>query len=150
MSEEDKTEEQLRNELSFLRQRVAELEESLATHQQGKERYHQLCDRFLRKESDVLRESEKKYRELVDFLPISVFELDLEGNLVSANRATFETFGYHPEELEQGVNALSLGIIAEERDRVRGWMGWRPTSGFRKSTRYRRRSSPAGFPGRKG
>lgn len=180
MSEENKTEKQLRTELSFLRQRVAELEDSLAAHQQGEERCHQLCARFPHKESidgsavlimnggfeerksaflemvgcsadsheldriphsirnlleamavqidlsngrakagDELRESENKYRELVDFLPISVFELDLEGNMVSANRATFETFGYHPEEVEQGINALSLGIVAEDRDRVR-------------------------------
>jgi PAS domain S-box-containing protein len=35
---------------------------------------------------DSARESEKRYRELVDFLPIPIYEMDLEGNLTAANR----------------------------------------------------------------
>ncbi len=41
---------------------------------------------------EKLRESEKKYRELYDFLPIPVYEMDLEANITSANRAIYETF----------------------------------------------------------
>jgi PAS domain S-box-containing protein len=45
-----------------------------------------------RQAEESLHESEKKYRELYDFLPIPVYEMDLEANITSANRAIYETF----------------------------------------------------------
>ncbi len=39
---------------------------------------------------EKLRESERKYHELYDFLPIPIYEIDLEANIVSANRAVYE------------------------------------------------------------
>ncbi len=53
-----------------------------------------------RQMEEALRESEKKYRELVDFLPISLFEIDFKGNAISANPAIFETFGYAQSDLK--------------------------------------------------
>jgi PAS domain S-box-containing protein len=100
----EKVEEKNTDELSQLRRRVAELEKLLASHEQVEE---------------ALRESEERYKELIDFLPISVFEFDLDGNIVFANRTIFETFGYKREELEKGFNALRLGIVPEEWSRVR-------------------------------
>ncbi len=57
---------------------------------------------------EKLRESEKKYRELFDFLPIPVYEMDFEGNMTAANRAVYETFGGTEEDLKKGVSVWQL------------------------------------------
>ena len=56
----------------------------------------------------VLRESEKKYRELADLLPQTVFETDEIGNLTFANRIAFDIFGYTRADFEKGLNALQM------------------------------------------
>ncbi len=56
-----------------------------------------------RKVEQALRESEKKYRELYDFLPIPVYEMDLETNITSANRAIYRTFRGTEEDLKRGL-----------------------------------------------
>lgn len=71
-----------------------------------------------KKVETALRESEKKYRELVDFLPISLFEVDWEGNVTGANKAIFETFKYEQPDLEKGLNAFQLMIAPADLDRM--------------------------------
>jgi PAS domain S-box-containing protein len=66
---------------------------------------------------NALKESELKYRELVDFLPISVIELDKRGTITAANRAALKAFRYSDEELRNGINAFDA-IIPEDRDRA--------------------------------
>ncbi len=57
---------------------------------------------------DALRESELKYRELVELLPLSVFETDTEGTLTYVNRAWENHFGYRWEDLHRGLNLSDL------------------------------------------
>jgi PAS domain S-box-containing protein len=57
---------------------------------------------------EKLRESEKKYRDLYDFLPIPVYEMDFEANITSANRAIYETFRGTEEDLKKGFKAWQL------------------------------------------
>ncbi len=57
---------------------------------------------------EKLRESEKKYRDLFDFLPIPVYEMDFEANIISANRAIYEAFGGTEEDLKKGFKAWQL------------------------------------------
>ncbi|MGC9976748.1 MAG: PAS domain S-box protein, partial [Syntrophales bacterium] len=57
---------------------------------------------------DKLRESEKKYRELYDFLPIPVYEMDLEANITSTNRAIFETFRVTEEDVKKGFKVWQI------------------------------------------
>jgi len=64
----------------------------------------------------ALKESEKKHRELIDFLPISLFEMDLQGNVTSANPAVFELFGYAPSDLEKNLNAVQM-IVPDDLER---------------------------------
>ncbi|MGV8057718.1 MAG: PAS domain S-box protein [Smithellaceae bacterium] len=66
-----------------------------------------------------LRESEKKYRELVDFLPISIYEMDLQGNIISGNPEIFKTFGYLQDDLHNGLNAFQMLITPQDLDRAR-------------------------------
>ena len=57
---------------------------------------------------EKLRESEKQYRELYDFLPIPVYEMDLEANITAANRAIFKAFRATEEDFKKGFNAWKL------------------------------------------
>ncbi|MGO9137837.1 MAG: PAS domain S-box protein [Syntrophales bacterium] len=66
---------------------------------------------------EALRESEKRYRELTDLLPISIFEIDAAGSLISFNRTAFEVFRYNQEDYKEGMNALQL-FLPEEWQRV--------------------------------
>jgi len=61
-----------------------------------------------RRVEDALIESERKYRDLYDFLPIPVYEMDLEGNIISGNRAIYETFGGTEEDLKKGFKAWQI------------------------------------------
>lgn len=57
---------------------------------------------------EAIRESEKKYRDLSDLLPQMVFELDLKFQLIYANRQARVIFGYSEEDVNRGINVLSL------------------------------------------
>jgi PAS domain S-box-containing protein len=93
MKDQSKTKQVLIQELVSLRQRTAELEKS----------------EFERKRAEEeLSKSEKKYRDLYDFLPIPVYEMDLEANITSANRAIYETFKGTEEDLKKGFKGWQL------------------------------------------
>ena len=66
---------------------------------------------------EALLESEKRFRELVDLLPQSVYEIDLEGNFTFSNRFGIESTGYTENEIEKGVNTFQL-FVPEDRERV--------------------------------
>jgi PAS domain S-box-containing protein len=57
---------------------------------------------------EKLRESEKRYRELYDFLPIPVYEMDFESTITSVNHAIYETFGGTEEDFKRGFKAWQL------------------------------------------
>ena len=61
-------------------------------------------------------ESEAKYRELVDALPEMVFELDINGNVVFANKKAIQCTGYSKEEFADGFNANRL-VAPEDFER---------------------------------
>lgn len=67
--------------------------------------------------SAALRQSEERYRELVELLPEIVFEVDERGGISFVNQAGFELTGYEPAELERGMDALSL-LVPEDRTRA--------------------------------
>lgn len=64
----------------------------------------------------ALEESERKYRELADLLPQTVYELDLQGNVTYVNKTGRKTFGLSDDEL--GFNSASV-LIPEDRERMR-------------------------------
>jgi PAS domain S-box-containing protein len=74
----------------------------------------------MRKQTEAfLRKSETRFRELADLLPQTVFEVDLHGKLLFANRTAFEVFGYTQENLDQGLNVLDL-FVPDVRERLSG------------------------------
>jgi len=71
-----------------------------------------------RQAHEALQASEKKYRELYDFLPIPVYEMDFSGNIISANRAIYETFRGTEEDLKRGFKGWDL-LSPEEVEKSR-------------------------------
>jgi len=67
-----------------------------------------------KKAEDLIIKSEKKYRDLADLLPQTVFETDINADLTFMNVYAFEMFGYYPEDIDNGLNILEL-IVEEDR-----------------------------------
>lgn len=55
--------------------------------------------------------------EFVDLLPEVVFEINLEGRIVFANRKAFELFGFNNETFRQGIYYWQL-VMPEDRNRL--------------------------------
>jgi PAS domain S-box-containing protein len=66
---------------------------------------------------DELRDSESRYRELVELLPQTVFEIDHQGMIISVNPVGLKSFGYTEEDLEKGVNASQV-FAPEDHQRL--------------------------------
>ena len=66
---------------------------------------------------EALQESERKYRELTEFLPQAVFEVDANMRIAFVNNASVEMSGYTLEEILSEVHPLTL-VIPEERARL--------------------------------
>ncbi|MCE5249370.1 PAS domain S-box protein [bacterium] len=71
---------------------------------------------------EKLDEREKVYRELMDFLPQTVVEFDMNGNLTFINRSGFEIFGYSIDDFKKGINIFDI-ISLEDRDKARKNLG---------------------------
>jgi PAS domain S-box-containing protein len=65
----------------------------------------------------ALRESEEKFKDLSEQLPQTIFEIDLEGRFIYANRYGLEFHGYTWDEMTKEVNAIDL-FVPEQRQRV--------------------------------
>jgi len=69
----------------------------------------------LKSSRERVAQAQKKatqFRELVELLPETIYEIDLEGNLTFVNRRAFDHFGYVQKDFDQGANAFSM--IAED------------------------------------
>jgi len=84
MKDEDKTRDELINELAEMRQRITELEASETEH---------------RRVEEALRESEEKYRNLVQSAVDVIYTMDTNGNIISVNKALKTLFGFEPQEV---------------------------------------------------
>ncbi len=68
---------------------------------------------------EALRKSERKFRELADMLPQTIYELDLNGYGTYLNKAGQIAMGFSEEEMKD-LNFFALdGVIPEDRDRMR-------------------------------
>lgn len=68
-----------------------------------------------KKAQEALAKSEQKYRELADFLPQTVYELDNRGNLLYMNKSGMVAFGLTDDDF--GGSAL-YSFIPEDRERM--------------------------------
>ncbi|MBN2350885.1 MAG: response regulator [Bacteroidales bacterium] len=60
--------------------------------------------------------NEKKYRELADLLPQSIFETDELGNYTYVNRAWYTSFGFDQIDLYEGLNIIETIISDTNTD----------------------------------
>ena len=84
MKDEDKTKHQLISELAELRQRVAELE---------------AAENERKRTEEALRESEEKFRTIMESVNDVIFQLSPSGFISYASPNVEELYGYKPEEL---------------------------------------------------
>lgn len=71
------------------------------------------------KMQEALEKSERKYRELADLLPQTIYELDLNGYGTYLNKAGQIAMGFSEEEMKD-LNFFALdGVIPADRDRMR-------------------------------
>ena len=62
---------------------------------------------------NALRKSEQKYRELADFLPQTIYELDSSGNIVYVNKTGMEIFGL--SENDYGKSCVDLFVENDQK-----------------------------------
>lgn len=101
MKDEDKTKEQLINELVEMRQRIAAFKTKEIQLKQAEE---------------ALRESEERYRTLFEESMDALYITTPEGKFVNVNQAMLTLFGYRAEEM-QGMNASKIYLHSVDRDR---------------------------------
>jgi len=65
-----------------------------------------------------LEESERRFREMNELLPQSVYETDLKGNIIYANKFAIKLFGYTQEEFDKGLN-FSQMLSPESRKKAK-------------------------------
>ncbi|NTV05832.1 MAG: PAS domain S-box protein [Chlorobiaceae bacterium] len=56
----------------------------------------------------TLRESEKRFRELTELLPLALFETDLSGIVTYTNQKSLDVFGYTPDDTDQKFFAINF------------------------------------------
>lgn len=56
----------------------------------------------------ALKESEARFREMTDMLPVGVAELDLDFNFTYVNQVALDLFGYSREDIQTGLNARKV------------------------------------------
>jgi diguanylate cyclase (GGDEF)-like protein/PAS domain S-box-containing protein len=69
---------------------------------------------------DALIDSERKLRDLVEYLPEIVFELDSDGIILYTNKRATEILGYAREEL-MGTNAFNIVVPEHREHALRGF-----------------------------
>ncbi|MFH1135412.1 MAG: PAS domain S-box protein [Pseudomonadota bacterium] len=67
---------------------------------------------------DLLRESERRFKEMANMLPTIIVELAPDGRVLYSNQAGFDAFKYSPEEAAGGLLISEL-VVADDLPRVR-------------------------------
>jgi PAS domain S-box-containing protein len=79
--------------------------------------------------------SEKKYRELANSLPVGIFESDLTGVITFANETLLNWLGYNNDEAISGFNMLEF-ILESERLRAYGRFNMLISSDLKTASQY--------------
>ena len=78
---------------------------------------HDITER--KQAEEQLQRSERRYRDLADFLPQTVFELDKNGNFTFVNLDSLKIFAHTLDDSDKGWNVLKM-FIPDDRDKVKG------------------------------
>ena len=66
----------------------------------------------------ALEKSERRFRELAELFPQTIFEISPDGMVVYSNEAGFNLYGYTQEDIRHGVSVWDC-IVPEEHDMLR-------------------------------
>jgi two-component system cell cycle sensor histidine kinase/response regulator CckA len=61
----------------------------------------------------ALKESEKRFRELTELLPLALFETDINGTITYSNKKGVEVFGYSEKEINLGISIFQFSAPKE-------------------------------------
>lgn len=64
------------------------------------------------------KESEERFRQMANLLPIALFESDLSATITYANRAAFELFEFEEKDLNLNINGLDL-FYGEHKEKAK-------------------------------
>jgi len=95
MGYQNKTKEQLIQEISKLNQQITKLKKS----------------------EDKNRQKLKGIKTLLDKLPQAVYEIDKKGNFTFLNQTTMEIWGFTENELKKGLSSIQT-LIPKDRPRA--------------------------------
>jgi PAS domain S-box-containing protein len=70
-----------------------------------------------KKVEEALRQNEERFRDMAQFLPESVFEVDLQGRFTYVNQVSLERFGYSHDDLERDLNFMDI-IAPPDQERA--------------------------------
>lgn len=56
----------------------------------------------------AIKDSEERFRNLTNLLPLTVYETDINGNITFINQTALDTFGYDAEDIMHGFNAFEV------------------------------------------
>ncbi|MBN1495400.1 MAG: PAS domain S-box protein [Spirochaetes bacterium] len=65
---------------------------------------------------EIIRQSEKRFSDLAQFLPETVFETDIQGRITFVNEPSLDRFGYTSDEFKRGLSFLDI-LVPEEHPR---------------------------------
>ncbi len=71
-----------------------------------------------KKAEKALGESEERFRDLAESLPLTIFEMDLQGRITYVNRTGLDVFGYSQQDVEAGVNVMQV-VALDDREMAR-------------------------------
>lgn len=89
------------------------------------EEYRLHLEEMVKERAEQLMESEKRYRELVQYAPTAIYEVDFRTNkFITVNDAMCDVLGYSREEL---LNRAATDVLDEEsqvrfKERIQNWM----------------------------
>ncbi|OQA96792.1 MAG: Aerobic respiration control sensor protein ArcB [Bacteroidetes bacterium ADurb.Bin217] len=72
----------------------------------------------IKKMSAAIEENEKRFRELADYLPQTVYECALDGTFSYVNKSGLSMFGYTQEDVRNGLNILQM-LAPEEIEKAK-------------------------------
>jgi PAS domain S-box-containing protein len=67
--------------------------------------------------AEDLKESEARFRDLAEMIPIAVFEMGLSGKLTFLNNFALDLFGYSPRDFAEGIEAMDV-LHPEDREKA--------------------------------
>ena len=86
--------------------------------QQELERYSKHLEEMVDERTKNLADSERRFREMTDLLPETVFELNMSGNFTFMNPAGLKASGYDADDLKRGLSAFQV-VAPEDHDALR-------------------------------